>query len=216
MQEVFSTAYAADMEPIVALLASQGIDYEVETENSPYNPYSAANRPIEALRLFVPIDQFQLAQEILMASGLIGEASEEEGYRQMLGGLDNDELMEIVVEAPKYPAQQARVARAMLEERGVKIDEAKVAAETASVIDAHRQPMHISSTWGSIWILFSLIGAPISILACVAVLTWTGRDLKGDPYPFYDEKARNLAKILLVVSVLMSGVFILVRVLLMD
>jgi hypothetical protein len=208
-KELFSSTLPEDLEPVVAVLNEHGITFVIETQRSDYNPNFTFARPIDAVKLLVATTDFDEAHSLLIENGLVADVDVEEGYREMLAGLDNEELLEIAVNFLEYPADQVEMAKKLLAERGIALPKEKIEEERAEIISKQHKPIEIKYFGTILWVLFSIVGAPIASVFSIAVLTLKGKDIDGKSYPLYGKREKLLAKVLLVISLSISiGLFV--------
>jgi hypothetical protein len=204
MKELFSSPMPEDMEPIVTVLQAHAIPFEIQTHRNDFVPNFTFERPVDAVKLMVSEADFEKANALLIDFGLLEDVSTDDGYREMLGGLDVEDLMEIAVNYREYPIDQVEMAKKLLAERGIALPKEKIEQERAAMRSAQHKPIQIKLFGMILWILFSFIGAPIGTVFSIVVLTLKGKDIDGKAYPIYDERAKRIAKVLLVISLSIS------------
>lgn len=202
-KEIFSAAYPQDLEPIAKSLSEHGIEGFVETDGTSFNPNMTFNRSLDAVRLFVRREDFEQAEDILVEMGILSGDSPMDGLRQMMGGLDNNELLEIIADAQRQPYDQVAMAYELLEERGVSTETAEVAQKIESITETERQPITLSLYIRILLIVFSLLVPIFGVGAGIIIGLFKGYDNKGAAYWLYSLTDRTLA---LVVGIL-SGIF---------
>ena len=191
-KEIFSSSYPQDLEPIVKLLGSYGIDGRVETSGSEFSASMAFNRPPDAVKLMVPADEYDRARVLLIAKGILADADEDEGLREMLGDLDNDELMEMLADAKRQPADQVAFARKLLQERGQSTEPQTVRKKLDEITSAERMPTTLSFTRRLLLVFFSTLFPIFGLGAAVVIGLFKGRDARGDSYWMYSNTDRLL------------------------
>lgn len=191
-KEVFASSYADDLEPIVKLLAANGIEGKIYTVGTDYNPSFVAQRAPDAVKLAVTLENFEAAQAILIANGLVMEGDDEMGLRQMLGDLDDDELLEMIADERRQVPDQVAMARKLLQERGHVPEPTAVAAKMDAINAEERKPKSISTGnrifLGFLFFLIPLLG----IAAGLVVIAFRGTDARGDKYWLYSNTDRIL------------------------
>jgi hypothetical protein len=75
----------------------------------------------------------------LVDAGYLANVSEEDGYREMLGGLPDDDLEEMVLNPRMYPKEQVAMARKMLLERGIQLEEPEIIQEREAIAQKERE-----------------------------------------------------------------------------
>jgi hypothetical protein len=189
-KEVFASSYADDLEPIVKLLAVNGIEGKIYTEGTDYNPSFVAHRAPDAVKLAVTLENFEAAQAILIANGLVMEGDDEMGLRQMLGDLDDEELLEMIADERRQVPDQVAMARKLLQERGHAPEPTAIAAKTEAITAEERKPKTIATAnrilLGFLFFLIPLLG----IAGGLVVITFRGTDARGDKYWLYSNTDR--------------------------
>ncbi len=191
-KEIFSAAYPQDLEPIVKLLGSHDIIGKVETGGSEFNANMAFNRPPDAVKLMVSASVYEHARMLLITAGIIADTDNEEGLREMLGELDNDELMEMLADAARQPADQVAFARKLLQERGQSTEKAKVNEKLEEIATAERVPVTLSFARRLLLVFFSTLLPVFGIGAALIVGLFKGRDSKGNSFWLYSTTDRLL------------------------
>ncbi len=209
MKELFSSPVPEDIEPLVAILQANDIAFEIETAGTDYNPNFTFARPTNAVKLMVSEANYPAANTLLIEYGLIADVNVDDAYREMLGGLENDELLEIAVNYREYLPDQVEMAKKLLAERGIALPKEKIEEERAEMLSKQRKPIEIKNFGMILWVLFSIVGAPIASVFSIAVLTLKGKDIDGNSYPLYRKQEKLLAKGLLFISLSISiGLFV--------
>lgn len=209
LKELFASTTAQDLEPIVELLAANDIAYTVQTQGTEFNPNMVFSRSNDSVKVMVAKEDYEEAKALLIQNGLVAEVTEEDGYREMLGSLDIEDLEEMAFNYREYPTEQVAMAKQILAERGVTLAEEDIAKERQAIANEQRKPMTINTFAMIIWILFS--ATPIGIVFSIGVLTLKGKDINGKSYLLYSKSMRGMAKILLLVSIAISVFLLLIR-----
>ncbi len=204
MKELFSSPMPEDLEPIVTVLQAHAFPFEIQTHRNDFVPNFTFERPVNAVKLMVSETDYPAANALLIEYGLIEDVDVDDAYRQMLGGLDNEELIEIAVNFLEYPADQIEMAKKLLAERGIALPKEKIEQERAEIRAAQQKPGEIKLFGKILWVMFSIIGAPIGIIFSIAVLTLKGKDIDGNSYPLYAPQTKLMAKVLLLISIAIS------------
>lgn len=210
-KEIFAGSHHRELDPIVRLLAEHGIPHTIVAPGSKFNPnYAFAKNP-DSIRLIVPAAEYEKARTLLVEQGWIVDVSESEAYREMLQDLEDEDLMEIVVDALRYDAGQVAMARVLLKERGKDVSEDAIKSERVRTASEQRESLTIKPIWIFLWVMFSFLGPPVGAFVSLGILRGSGKDVNGETYYFYDERYRATAKILLVIStgiIILSGLAI--------
>jgi hypothetical protein len=200
-KEIFSAAYPQDLEPIVRLLAAQGIESHIETHGSPFNPNLAFTRAPDTVRLLVAGGEYDEAMKILVQMEILDGAGPEAGMREMLGDLDNDELLEMVVDAQHQPADQVAMARKLLAERGVAVSDELLAAKTEAIDQSEQQPKEFEPMdrfgLSALFLVLPVLG----LAGCLFILLFTTTDARGAKYKRYSPKDRMIFGIVGLVNI---------------
>jgi hypothetical protein len=209
LKELFASTTAQDLEPIVELLAANDIAYTVQTQGTEFNPNMVFSRSSDSVKVMVAKEDYEEAKALLIQNGLVAEVTEEDGYREMLGSLDIEDLEEMVFNYREYPPEQVAMAKQILAERGVTLAEEDIAKERQAIANEQRKPMTINTFAMIIWILFS--ATLIGIVFSIGVLTLKGKDINGKSYLLYSKSMRGMAKILLLLSIAITVFLLLIR-----
>lgn len=191
-KELFSASYPQDLEPIAVLLGEHGIQGFIETSGSEFDPNMAFTRAPDAVKLMVDLEDYDAARALLIDQGIISDTDEEEGLREMLGTLDNDELMELLADAARQPANQVAFARKLLLERGQSTDKEVVSQKLDEIASAERAPVTLSFTKRLLLVFFGTAIPVVGIGAAIIIGLFKGRDGKGKSYWIYSDTDRFL------------------------
>lgn len=199
-KEIFAGSHHRELDPIVRLLAEHGIPHKILAPGSKFNPSYAFSKDPDAIRLIVPATDYEQARKLLIEQGWIGNVSEEEGYREMLQDLDDEELMEYVLDEKRYDPAQVAMAKTILKERGRNLSDTTIKELRNVTANVQRESMTISTVWLILWIVVSFILPVLGAIISFAIMRGTGRDVNGENYYFYHEGYRKTALTLLRVS----------------
>ncbi len=190
-KELFSAAYPQDLEAIVKLLGDHGIQGFIEAPGSDFNPNLAFSRAPDNVKLMVLLTDFAEAEELLIANDIISGMNESDGMREMLGELDDQELLDIIADANRQPYDQVAMAYLLLEERGVSPTAPAVTTATDLMTAAERKPVKIKFWVKVIWFLVALLLPPITVAASIVIVAFTGKDTHGQSYWLYCRQDRR-------------------------
>jgi hypothetical protein len=190
-KEIFSAAYPQDLEAIVKLLGDHGIQGFIEAPGSDFNPNLSFSRTPDNVKLMVLITDFAEAEELLIASEIISGMSESDGMRAMLGGLEDQELLDIIADAKRQPYDQVAMAYLLLEERGVSTTATAVEKATDEMTAIERQPARIAIWLKIVCFLFAFVLPSVIVAASIAIVAFTGKDTHGESYWLYAKEDRR-------------------------
>lgn len=207
-KEVFSSSYPKEMEPIAKLLTAQGIVFKVDAGSLDFNPNFAFSRPPDSIRLMVAENDYAAARNILVQHRLVSDISEEDGFREMLGELENDELMEILIDAHAYPPEQVAMARKLLEERGTAPPEPQLAEARAHTAAKQEVPDELSTRARVIGTLISVLIPPAGFAFGIAIFLLKKRDVLGKSHPLYGKSSKSMAIVFIAISSVILLIYI--------
>jgi hypothetical protein len=199
-KELFSSTYPEDIEPIVKLLSSYKIDYRIEVGSKDFNPNFAFSSPADVIKLSVREDECDIAKKILVKADLIVDIPEEEGLRLMLGGLNDDELREMIVDATNHSADQVAMAETLLKERGIELQYDQIIEERKEVAVQERQPRSMGWMGKALSVLFTFLFPPVGFAIFMAVLLLKVKDVEGNSYSYYNLYTKIFATVLVIYS----------------
>jgi hypothetical protein len=204
---IFTSSYARDLEEIVIFLNGYGIETEVKVAPSKFNPTMSFGKAHDAIELYVPEADYETAHNLLESEGFLMDVTPEEALREMLGGLDDEELAEFIYDE-QNAADQIAVAKQLLKDRGKAIDESKIEATREAIAEEIRKPIHVKPVWLVILAFFSVTGTPIAIIICTLIFLFKGTDPKGKSYFLYDARSRAFAAAFLAVALIVTAFFV--------
>jgi hypothetical protein len=190
--EIFASAYPQDLQPIADFLQTHDIHCVIEAAGTDFNPNLAFSRMPDAVRLMVLFYDYDRAKALLVAHEFLANQDDEAGMREMLGGMDDDELLEIVADAQRQPADQVAVARKLLLERGVSLEPEKIDDKVQAITEVERKP-RVIPIWGKLMFILLCVAIPVAgVGASVIIAFFRGRDARGDGYWLFSTVDRAL------------------------
>jgi hypothetical protein len=147
---------------LTALLEQHGIQHEVEESELSFNPsFVISNELSKNYAVKIKSVDFELVNRLLTESETKNiDQVEPDHY---LFSFSNEELMDILAKADEWSPFDYQLARKILTQRGVKVDDAQLADLHQSRIEDLKQPDPPQTTWIIIGYIFALAGGILGI-----------------------------------------------------
>jgi hypothetical protein len=195
------------------LLDENGIAYEVAEESLVANPLLVSGDELatEYIIKLQPVD-FDKVNNLLVA---IEEASlHEVDTSYYLFDFTDQELVDIIKNFDEWSAFDFALARKILKDRGVVIDDQHIADFKQDKIDMLKQPENPQTFWIVLGYLFATLGGILGVF--VGWYLWTAKKTlpNGEQVYSFIEGDRKQGKQIMILGVFMCAVGIIVRIVL--
>ena len=185
-----------------SFLEEHGILFSVESSGTLIDSAIVGDGLVPKLVVKIPIDDFKKVKALIAAQ--IRSLSPEELQSHYLNDLDNDELRVIIEKPDEWTAENIEVAKMLLEQRGVPIEE-----EELNEIEFQRfQELNQGKRGNRLYMCLYGLGIVAGLFTYV-ILTFAGvgmalyyafgkdTDINGHKHFIYDAETRLLGKVML-------------------
>jgi len=187
---------------ITSMLEENKIPFRLESSDTVIDKAIVGNGLLpKAVLKLLPDDFRRVNQLISVQYQDLSYADVKDHY---LNDLDNEELEEIFEKQDEWTIENVNIARIILEERGIVVEEEEIKEQRAERLESIRAGKAGSKFWMSAYFLALISGLFISIILVVAGLGMSfyyayGRstDADGNQHFVYDENTRFLGTIML-------------------
>lgn len=186
-------------EELVDLLAENHIAYETEEEQVVVNPLTAINNELTMVyRVRVNADDFSRVNQLLKERDDQYIDNVEKDY--YLFDFTNDELTEILEKDDEWSSFDYELAKKILHERGISIDDRKLAVMKEARLEELRMPDRSYNTWLIIGYISAFLGGVLGLFIGWH-LAWHKKTLPdGERVYAYNENDRKHGKIIFYIS----------------
>lgn len=192
------------------LLDKNGIEYEVEDNSLVFNPSFVANDELsKEYCIKLRKHDFEQVNALVIADEEQNIDHVEPDY--YLFGFSDDELRDILINYDEWGAFDIALAKKILKERGISIDDKEIAVIQAERLDVLSKPEEAQTIWVVIGYMCILLGGILGIF--IGWVMWRMKKTlpNGERVYSYTERDRKHGKIIFILSTIMFIISVCLR-----
>jgi hypothetical protein len=188
---------------LTAVLDEHGIEYTIEESGASFDPAFRRNELSTEYSVKIKAEDFELVDQLLKDNEIENIKNADKDH--YLYGFTDEELMDILAKADEWSAFDYQLARKILTERGVAINEKMLADLKNDRIEELKAPEPSQKTWIIVGYLFALAGGILGIFIGWHLATYKKTLPDGEKVYGYNENDRQQGKWIFYIAI---GVFV--------
>lgn len=177
---------------LTAVLDEHGIEYTIEEIGTSFDPAFRRTELSSEFSVKIKAEDFKIVDQLLKDSEI--ENINNADHDHYLYGFTDEELMDILAKADEWSAFDYQLARKILIERGVSINEKMLTDLKADRLEELKAPEPSQKTWIIVGYLFALAGGILGIFIGWHLATYKKTLPDGERVYGYNENDRQQGK----------------------
>lgn len=194
---------------LTTLLDEHGIEYELEESQQSFNPAFVYNEQSKEYAVKIKADYFTRVTELLNKSEAADINGVEKDY--YLFDFTDEELMEILAKGDEWSSFDYQLARKLLTERGVEVNDKTIADLKNKRLEELKAPEPSQSSWIVVGYIFALAGGLLGIFIGWYLATGKKTLPDGNRVYQYNDNDRKQGKRIFYLSVVIFAISIIYK-----
>jgi hypothetical protein len=195
---------------LTELLGQHDIPFQVEETSASFNPAFISNELTKVYEVKIKGEDFTHVNQLLKEQETDDINQVEKDY--YLFDFTDGELLDVLAKADEWSPFDYQLARKILTERGVEINDKKLADLTKSRIEELKKPEPAQNSWVIIGYIFALAGGVIGLFVGWHLSTYKKTLPNGEMVYGYNEKDRKHGKWIFYLSIFVFVIAIIFKI----